>query len=81
MPVYLYTAPLRGVLTCHSYKIGDSFISLPPPEVQEMLSTSTEKIEEEVNVVEEKLSAIRDEMTHLKVELYARFGRSINLET
>lgn len=63
------------------YKIGDSFISLPAPEVQEMLSTSTEKIEEEVTAVEEKLSTIREEMTQLKVELYARFGRSINLET
>ena len=42
---------------------------------------STEKIEEEVAAVEEKLSTIREEMTQLKVELYARFGRSINLET
>lgn len=32
-------------------------------------------------MVEEKLSIIREEMTQLKVELYARFGRSINLET
>jgi prefoldin subunit 4 len=63
------------------YKIGDSVISLPLPEVQEMLSTSTEKIEEEVAAVEEKLSTIREEMSQLKVELYARFGRSINLET
>lgn len=72
---------MLSILTCSRYKIGDSFISLPLPEVQEMLSTSTEKIEEEVTVVEEKLSAIREEMTQLKVELYARFGRSINLET
>lgn len=63
------------------YKIGDSFISLPLSEVQEMLSSSTEKIEEEVTALEEKLSTIRDEMQGLKVELYARFGRSINLET
>ena len=76
-----YEASLRSVLTCNRYKIGDSFISLPLPEVQEMLSTSTEKIEEEVTAVDEKLSTIREEMTQLKVELYARFGRSINLET
>ncbi|ESZ92133.1 prefoldin subunit 4 [Sclerotinia borealis F-4128] len=57
------------------------FISLPLPEVQELLTKSTENIEEEVTVVEEKLSTIREEMTQLKVELYARFGRSINLET
>ena len=63
------------------YKIGDSFISLPLPEVQDMLSSSTEKIEEEVSGIEEKLSEIREEMQQLKVALYARFGRSINLET
>jgi prefoldin subunit 4 len=65
----------------HRYQIGDSFITLPLPEVQEMLSTSTVKIEEEVSGLEEKLSTIREEMEQLKVELYARFGRSINLET
>lgn len=46
-----------------------------------MLSSSTEKIEEEVTVLEEKLGTIREEMQELKVDLYARFGRSINLET
>ncbi|CZR69648.1 probable Gim complex component GIM3 [Phialocephala subalpina] len=63
------------------YKIGDSFISLPLPEVQELLSTNTSQIEEDVAAVEEKLNTIREEMTELKVQLYARFGRSINLET
>ncbi|MCJ1421548.1 hypothetical protein MMC32_007912 [Xylographa parallela] len=63
------------------YKIGDSFISLPLPQVQELLSSLTEKIEEGVSTVEEKLSEIREEMQQLKVTLYARFGRSINLET
>lgn len=63
------------------YQIGDSFISLPLAEVQELLSTSTEKIEEDVSGLEEKLNTVREEMQELKVHLYARFGRSINLET
>ena len=63
------------------YKIGDGFVHLPLEEVQEMLTTSTSKIEEEVAALEEKLSEIREEQTALKVDLYARFGRSINLET
>ena len=63
------------------YKIGDSFVSLPLPEVQEMLASSTEKIGESVSAVEGKLSAVREEMEELKVQLYARFGKSINLET
>jgi prefoldin subunit 4 len=69
------------LLISSSYKIGDSFISLPLPEVQELLQASTTQIEEDVSALEEKLSTVREEMTELKVELYARFGRSINLET
>jgi prefoldin subunit 4 len=46
-----------------------------------MLASSTTKIEENVTALEEQLGTIREEMTQLKVELYARFGRSINLET
>ena len=78
LPQCIYKA---ASLTSARYKIGDSFISLPLPEVQEMLSTSSGKIEEEVAALEEKLSTIREEQNDLKVELYARFGRSINLET
>ncbi|KAH7412706.1 Prefoldin subunit-domain-containing protein [Cadophora sp. MPI-SDFR-AT-0126] len=63
------------------YKIGDSFISLPLPEVQEMLEASTSKIDESVSALEEKLNTTREEMDQLKVELYGRFGKSINLET
>lgn len=63
------------------YKIGDTFVSLPLSEVQGMLTTSTEKIEESISAVEGKLSIVREEMENLKVQLYARFGKSINLET
>ena len=54
---------------------------LPLEEAQEMLSAATSKIEEEVTAVEERLGSVRGEMQELKIQLYARFGRSINLET
>ncbi|KAL3447058.1 Prefoldin subunit-domain-containing protein [Aspergillus insuetus] len=63
------------------YKIGDSFVHLPLEEAQTMLSSSTEQIDSEVAKLEETLGELRDEMQQLKVALYARFGRSINLET
>lgn len=50
-------------------------------QAQEMLETSNTKIEEDISDLEDKLSTAREEMSQLKVELYARFGRSINLET
>ncbi|KAI0830912.1 Prefoldin, subunit 4 [Hypoxylon sp. FL0890] len=63
------------------YKIGDAFFHIPLPLAQELLASSTSRVEEEVSALEDKLGTVKDEMTQLKVELYARFGRSINLET
>ncbi|KAJ2899236.1 uncharacterized protein MKZ38_003336 [Zalerion maritima] len=63
------------------YKIGDAFFHVSLEQAQDMLGLSTAKIEEGVEEVEEKLGTVREEMTQLKVELYARFGKSINLET
>ncbi|KAK2747787.1 hypothetical protein FQN57_001817 [Myotisia sp. PD_48] len=62
------------------YKIGDSFILLPLAEVQTLLSAGTEKIDDEVAELEDKLAGLKEEAQQLKVSLYARFGRSINLE-
>jgi prefoldin subunit 4 len=73
-----------GILYNHPlcrYKIGDSFFTLALPEVQELVTGSTTKIEEDVEKLEGKLNGLREEMQELKVALYARFGRSINLET
>ncbi|KAH7475218.1 Prefoldin subunit-domain-containing protein [Fusarium oxysporum f. sp. albedinis] len=63
------------------YKIGDAFFHVSVEQAQEMLEQATEKLEEESTSLDEKLSSIREEMTKLKVELYARFGKQINLET
>ncbi|KAI4179464.1 MAG: hypothetical protein LQ346_007187 [Caloplaca aetnensis] len=63
------------------YKLGDAFIMLPLPDVQELLAQGTSKIEKSVSATEGKLRSIREEMESLKVDLYARFGKSINLET
>lgn len=63
------------------YMIGDAFFHLPLEQAQEMLSTATSRIDEETAEAEEKLGVIHEEMTQLKVELYARFGKQINLET
>ncbi|KAK2762931.1 hypothetical protein FQN53_007422 [Emmonsiellopsis sp. PD_33] len=63
------------------YKMGDSFVSLPLEDAQSLLAASTEQIDEDVSKLEENMSELKDEMQKLKVALYARFGRSINLET
>jgi len=62
------------------YKIGDSFFTLPVSQAQELISKSTDKIDQRVAKLESQASTLREEMEQLKVVLYARFGRSINLE-
>lgn len=63
------------------YKVGDCFVSLPQPEVLELLEKSTELIDGEVDDLKARLEAVQEEMGGLKKVLYGRFGRSINLET
>ena len=46
-----------------------------------MLGITGARVDEDINGLEEKLETLRDEMTELKVQLYARFGKTINLET
>lgn len=53
---------------------------LPLEEVQELLTSSVERIDGDVSLVDDKLAGIREEMQELKTALYGRFGRSINLE-
>ncbi|KAI1431982.1 Prefoldin subunit-domain-containing protein [Xylaria sp. CBS 124048] len=62
------------------YKVGDAFFHISLSQAQEMLAASSSRIEEELGGLEEKMGTTREEMQQLKVELYARFGRSINLE-
>lgn len=47
---------------------------------QEMLGFAAARIERELREKEEKMDDIKGEMTALKVDLYSRFGKTINLE-
>lgn len=54
---------------------------LPQSQVEDLLSTSTSKLNESILKADSHIGDIRDEMEQLKINLYARFGKSINLET
>lgn len=71
---------LRPRVDRYRYKIGDTFFQLPLSEAQQHLATSTEDVEGEVTKLEDSLGELREELQELKVALYARFGRGINLE-
>ncbi|KAG5932182.1 hypothetical protein E4U53_001444 [Claviceps sorghi] len=63
------------------YKIGDAFFHIPLEQAQQMLEAATTRIDDETTELEDRISAVREEMQQLKVDLYARFGKQINLET
>ncbi|KAK4184733.1 Prefoldin subunit-domain-containing protein [Podospora australis] len=63
------------------YKIGDAFFHVPLERAQELLGVSAAKVEQEIEELEDKMGTIREEMAGLKIDLYARFGKTINLET
>ena len=76
-PLLFHSKSLNGSV---SYKIGSTFLHLPLSEAQSMLESETAKIEADVDKLGVKLSDIREEMQELKVQLYARFGKGINLD-
>ncbi|KAJ6263633.1 hypothetical protein Dda_2201 [Drechslerella dactyloides] len=62
------------------YKIGDAFVSLRVEEVRELLEQESRGIDEEIEELESRVRSEQGKMDELKVQLYAKFGRSINLE-
>ena len=63
------------------YRVGDAFFNVKATKALKMVGAESTKMEEDIGALEDSLSTIREDMTQLKVDLYARFGRSINLET
>lgn len=48
--------------------------------MQKRLDISAEELAAEIEELERKMEAAREEMEELKVGLYAKFGKAINLE-
>ncbi|KAI8809690.1 Prefoldin beta-like protein, partial [Cladochytrium replicatum] len=62
------------------YKIGDTFISLPVEKCQSRIESEQAKLSEQVEAMSSSIADVREKMTKLKAVLYAKFGKSINLE-
>ncbi|PVU99045.1 hypothetical protein BB559_001051 [Furculomyces boomerangus] len=63
-----------------SYKIGDAFIKLPLSEAQERIEKEKELLETSLSKMKSKVLEISQELETLKTQLYAKFGKSINLD-
>ncbi|CAJ0627360.1 7836_t:CDS:2, partial [Entrophospora sp. SA101] len=62
------------------YKIGDSFIDLPILKVQELIEKDKALLEGELESIKNEFDELKNKMSNLKVHLYRKFGKAINLE-
>ena len=64
-----------------TYRLGEIFISVDQDEAQSMMETAKTAAEARLAELQRKAEEIMGTMKQLKVELYAKFGDSINLES
>ncbi|SHO79011.1 Similar to S.cerevisiae protein GIM3 (Subunit of the heterohexameric cochaperone prefoldin complex) [Malassezia sympodialis ATCC 42132] len=62
------------------YKIGDAYVSMTQSEAMAQLETDTQRAEQELTHLQDRMDECEKGMKELKVLLYARFGNNINLE-
>ena len=63
------------------FQIGEVFVDMPNDEAEKLLEKAIEENAKSVTALEKDKATIVASMNDLKVQLYAKFGRSINLET
>ncbi|KAG2101335.1 Prefoldin subunit 4 [Suillus discolor] len=62
------------------YKIGESFLHLPQPRAMKRLEKDQAALSAQILDLSAGAEQCEKEMKELKVTLYARFGRAINLD-
>lgn len=60
--------------------IGETFLIEPTESILTSLDARKAKIEKEIEDAQQRIQAIQGILSDLKVKLYSKFGKSINLE-
>ncbi len=63
-----------------AYQVGEVFLYLSQDEAQSAVEERKHSLQAEVKSIDEKMGAIRGQMSDLKTQLYGKFGSAINLE-
>ncbi|RSH88894.1 hypothetical protein EHS25_002556 [Saitozyma podzolica] len=63
------------------YKLGEAFFYLPLGDARRQLKGDTKRYESEIEGLRGRVEECEKGMKELKVMLYAKFGKQINLET
>ena len=64
----------------HSYKVGEAFLHMPHARATKRLEHDQAQLDAELSALSARAEACETEMKELKVMLYAKFGRAINLD-
>ena len=81
--------PLGYQIPCHigafadivsSYKVGETFLHLPLPRAQKRLARDQADVEKRLAAAADSVDDCERQMKELKVVLYAKFGKAINLD-
>ncbi|KAJ7772727.1 Prefoldin subunit-domain-containing protein [Mycena maculata] len=62
------------------YKVGEAFLHMPLPRALKRLEKDQTDIDAQVSTLSSSVEECEKEMKELKVTLYAKFGRAINLD-
>ncbi|PFH53701.1 hypothetical protein AMATHDRAFT_78842 [Amanita thiersii Skay4041] len=62
------------------YKIGESFLHMSLPQAQKRLEMDQEDIDTRLSSILKATESCESQMKELKVTLYAKFGKAINLD-
>lgn len=62
------------------YKIGEAFISISVEQAQQRIEKDKEILIQELEQIQNEMNSINEQMSQLKVHLYGKFGKAINLE-
>lgn len=63
------------------YQVGEVFVVGDKDEAEKVIEKEKEHVESAISNLKKKIGEYQDVMSRLKVDLYARFGTNINLES
>lgn len=62
------------------YRVGDVFVHLPLEKAQERLQKDQERVDGELSKLQDVVDDCEKKMKDLKIVLYGKFGKAINLD-
>ena len=80
IPVKYFIVLLLPLLIQPRYQLGESYMQIDKTEVESLLEKEEQRINSELDRINNLVAETKGTMSSLKVKLYAKFGNSINLE-